>query len=248
MKQVSFISAGLLLLLLGVVPTAYGRQDQHEQDSHAPQQQQAKPQERQTKPDQQKRSNPKAQQETSPAQAASSNTQRTVTSSTQEKPQLPKAQSEQANPPKPQQQKQSHQAQGEQLSAPKQEQAKSQPEHTGRARQPLASSRPPQRTEEAQTRQRAEPPLRLSAVSNSQIPDARFHSNFGRAHEFRIGSPRMVDGYSRFQYGGYWFGFVQPWPSDWYYTDEVYVDYIGGQYYLYNPYYPGVHIAISVVM
>jgi hypothetical protein len=58
----------------------------------------------------------------------------------------------------------------------------------------------------------------------------------------------MVDGYSRFQYGGYWFGFVEPWPDGWYYTDDVYVDYIDGAYYLYDPYYPGVRVSISVVI
>jgi hypothetical protein len=58
----------------------------------------------------------------------------------------------------------------------------------------------------------------------------------------------MVDGYSRFNYGGYWFGFVQPWPSDWYYTDDVYVDYIDGGYYLCDPYYPDERISISVVL
>ena len=55
-------------------------------------------------------------------------------------------------------------------------------------------------------------------------------SNFGSGHRFRIGSPRMVGGYSRFQYGGYWFGFVQPWPDGWYYTDDVYIDYVDGEY------------------
>jgi hypothetical protein len=58
----------------------------------------------------------------------------------------------------------------------------------------------------------------------------------------------LVDGYSRFQYGGYWFGFDQGWPVGWYYTDDVYVDYVDGGYYLYNPYYPGVRIAINVVL
>ena len=62
------------------------------------------------------------------------------------------------------------------------------------------------------------------------------------------GSPKMVEGYSRFQYGGYWFGFVEPWPEDWYYTDDVYVDYADGGYYLYNPYYPGVRVEIIVVL
>ncbi|MDR5728831.1 MAG: hypothetical protein RB191_15520 [Terriglobia bacterium] len=105
-----------------------------------------------------------------------------------------------------------------------------------------------QRSVAEQQRQRSEPELRLSQRGDSRIPDDRFRSNFGRGHEFRIGSPRMVDGYSRFQYGGYWFGFVQPWPVGWYYTDDVYVEYIDGGYFLIDPYYPGTRLSISVVM
>ena len=92
------------------------------------------------------------------------------------------------------------------------------------------------------------PALRLSARSESRIPDDRFRAHFGREHSFRIGNPTLVGGYSRFQYGGYWFGFVQPWPDGWYYTDDVYVDYIDGGYYLCNPYYPGAQVAVSVVL
>ncbi|HXN50994.1 MAG TPA: hypothetical protein VN943_03580 [Candidatus Acidoferrum sp.] len=58
-----------------------------------------------------------------------------------------------------------------------------------------------------------------------------------------------VSGHRRFQYGGYWFGLVDPWPeywsSDWYDSDDVYVDYYGDGYYLYNRRYPGDRIAIS---
>ena len=227
MKQFTVISAGVLLFFLGVVAPAYARQDQHEQDSHGPKQgQQSKPEEqRQAKPEEQKQAKPAKEQQQQPAKAP---------------PEQAKANTHQ------QQQAKVQQAQAKQNNEQKPAQARTQP-----TRQPgrqSASSRPPQRTEEAQTRQRAEPDLRLSAMSSSRIPDARFHSSFGRAHSFRIGSPRMVGGYSRFQYGGYWFGFVQPWPADWYYTDAVYIDYIAGQYYLCNPYYPGVHVAITVVM
>jgi uncharacterized protein HemX len=52
----------------------------------------------------------------------------------------------------------------------------------------------------------------------------------------------------RFQYGGYWFGFVDPWPSNWLYTQDVYVVDIGGVYYLCNASYPGVNLAISVTL
>ncbi|MGA8037884.1 MAG: hypothetical protein WA823_11215 [Candidatus Acidiferrales bacterium] len=106
----------------------------------------------------------------------------------------------------------------------------------------------PQRTAAETQHQHSEPALRLSARGEGRIPDDHFRSYFGREHVFRIGDPRMEGGYSRFQYGGYWFGFVQPWPVAWYYTDDVYVDYIDGGYYLYNPYYPGSRVLISVVI
>ena len=73
-------------------------------------------------------------------------------------------------------------------------------------------------------------------------------ANFGEQHTFVIREPVMVGGFSRFQYGGFWFGFVNPWPAGWYYTDNVYVDYIDGGYSLRNPYYPGARVSISVVM
>ncbi|MGO9304882.1 MAG: hypothetical protein ACLP3R_14515 [Candidatus Korobacteraceae bacterium] len=111
-----------------------------------------------------------------------------------------------------------------------------------------AAQKPPPRSAADQPRQRAVPALRLSASGSSRIPDDRFRSNFGQGHTFVIDQPVMVGGYSRFQYGGYWFGFVQPWPVGWYYTDQVYVDYIGGGYYLFNPFYPGVRVGISVVL
>jgi hypothetical protein len=79
-----------------------------------------------------------------------------------------------------------------------------------------------------------------------RIPDDRFRANFGRGHSFRMIRPRMIAGYQRFQYSGYWFGFRDPWPSGWYYTDDVYVDYVGGAYYLYNPRHPGIHITLNL--
>lgn len=106
----------------------------------------------------------------------------------------------------------------------------------------------PVRTKQAEEKQRAEPALRLSVHVNSRIPEERFRGNFGSEHRFRIESPRIVKGYSRFQSGGFWFGFVQPWPGDWYYTDDVYVDFVDGGYYLYNPYHPEARIEISVVL
>jgi hypothetical protein len=106
----------------------------------------------------------------------------------------------------------------------------------------------PVRTKEDEERQRAAPPIRVTTRTQTRIPDDRFRANFGSAHRFSIGSPGIVGGYSRFQYGGFWFGFVEPWPVGWYYTDQVYVDYVDGGYFLFNPFYPGVRIAITVAV
>jgi hypothetical protein len=84
-------------------------------------------------------------------------------------------------------------------------------------------------------------------ADNHRIPDDRFHANFGREHVFIINRPVIIEGQPRFQYGGYWFGFSQPWPVGWLYTDNVYVDFVDGGYYLYNPFHPGIRIVIIVI-
>ena len=53
---------------------------------------------------------------------------------------------------------------------------------------------------------------------------------------------------NRFHYGCYWFGFVDPWPTNWLYTQDVFVVEINGVYYLCNPTYPGVNIALSFTL
>lgn len=84
-----------------------------------------------------------------------------------------------------------------------------------------------------------------------RVPDDHFRNYYGHDHGFRLYSlPVMyVGGHRRFQYGGYWFGMVDPWPEywsdDWYDNDDVYVDYYGDGYYLFNRRYPGDRIAIS---
>ena len=85
-----------------------------------------------------------------------------------------------------------------------------------------------------------------------RIPQDRFRANFGRGHWFRVHSAPVlvVGGYPRFQYGGFWFSVVDPWPEywsrSWYETDDVYVDYVNDGYYMYNRRHPGVAIALNV--
>ena len=80
-----------------------------------------------------------------------------------------------------------------------------------------------------------------------RIPDDRFRANFGREHRFRV-SQADYSRDRRFQYGGYSFGFVDPWPTNWLYTEDVFVVEIDGVYYLCNASYPGVNITLSITL
>jgi hypothetical protein len=60
--------------------------------------------------------------------------------------------------------------------------------------------------------------------------------------------PVIVEGQPRFQYGGYSFALVDAWPADWTYTDDCYIDYIDGEYFLFDLRHPGMRIALFVVM
>jgi hypothetical protein len=101
-----------------------------------------------------------------------------------------------------------------------------------------------QHNQQGKTEQKAE---RGGNNKGGRIPDDRFRANFGQDHRFRVSeSDYRRD--RRFQYGGYWFGFVQPWPSNWLYTQDVYVVEIDGVYYLCNAAYPGVNITLEVTL
>jgi hypothetical protein len=92
-------------------------------------------------------------------------------------------------------------------------------------------------------------------VHHSGVPQHaghRFRLYFGSNHFFRIGGLPMVfvGGYPRFQYDGYWVTFMDPWPESWdpawYENDDVYLDYTGDGYYLYDRMHPGIGIAVTV--
>jgi hypothetical protein len=79
------------------------------------------------------------------------------------------------------------------------------------------------------------------------IPDKQFHAHFGREHSFHA-QGAIVAGQQQFQYSGYTFEFVQAWPAGWAYTDDCYIDFIDGQYFLIDLAHPGVQIALIVLM
>ena len=100
--------------------------------------------------------------------------------------------------------------------------------------------------QEQQRASEAKPEKQEQHASGGRIPADRYKANFGREHTFRVSQGEYSSG--RFQYGGYWFGFGGAWPSNWLYTQDVYVIEIDGMYYLCNPTYPGVNLVISVTL
>ena len=247
MKAVGVISTTVLFLLVGYAVPAFAQDEHHEDAKPEHQEEKAKPaqheeqakpgkQQEQAKPEEHQAQAQKQEPQTKPAkqeeQARPAKREEQAKSDKQEPKANPVKQEEQAKPGKQQ----------EGNSIRHEQQAKGQEQANSNNHQR------PERNAAEEQHQREQPALRLSARGEGRIPEDRFRANFGEGHRFVIREPVMVGGYSRFQYGGFWFGFVNPWPVDWYYSDDVYVDYIDGGYYLCNAYYPGERISISVVM
>src|SRR5579859_189413 len=158
---------------------------------------------------------------------------------------------DQAKPEQRTQQKQQQQSKYAQHAQQKQEAKQSKSSQHAAQKQEAQRSKSAQHAQKQDRAQQARPAQQTEHASNrggGRIPDTRFRAHFGRDHAFRINHPVMVSGVPRFRYGGYWFGFVDPWPVSWYYTDQVYVEYIDGGYFLLSPVHPGVQISISVVL
>lgn len=103
----------------------------------------------------------------------------------------------------------------------------------------------PERGQAAQSGEHARP-----SGKSVHIPDEKFKASFGRQHNFRvnqvINQTTVVAGQTQFIYGGYTFVVLDPWPSDWMFTDDCYIDYVDGDYFLIDLLHPGVRIALFV--
>jgi hypothetical protein len=256
-KRIVFTGTGVLLLLLGIaVPAGAQKDKEDKQDKH---EQQGKP-EKQANPDkqQQQQKQAKGQQEQQRQQQAKG--QQEQQRQQQAKGQQQQQRQQQAKGQQEQQRQQQAKGQQEQQ---RQQQAKGQQEQQRQqqARRPSEQEQHGRAVEQRdawqQHRARSwESEHRTwqqrGSYSGYRIPDDRFRVSFGSVHRFRIYSlpVLVVEGYPRFQYGGFWFSLVDPWPEywsdNWYETDDVYIDYYDGGYYLYNRRHPGVRIAINV--
>jgi hypothetical protein len=200
MKVLGVISTTAVFLLLGATVPAFAQEEHHEEAAKpATHEEAAKPaKQEEAKPAKQEEAKPAKQEETKPAKQAEAK---------------PAKQEEEAKAKPAKQEKQAKPAEQE-------KQAKTENQE-GRGKEATGQEHgQPQRSAAAQQKQRSEPALRLSARSSARIPDDRFRANFGSEHTFVINQPVMVGGFSRFQYGGFWFGFENPWPEGWYYTDR----------------------------
>jgi len=75
-----------------------------------------------------------------------------------------------------------------------------------------------------------------------RIPEQRFRAAFGKEHRFHVQHEEQ-----RFQYGGFWFEVVEPWPADWVFDDDCYIDEDEDSYYLVDALHPDLRIVVVVV-
>jgi hypothetical protein len=128
----------------------------------------------------------------------------------------------------------------------KQEEKTARPEEKSAQQEKNAKPEEKKAQQEKNARPEAKPEKQEQRAGGGRIPDDRYKANFGRDHSFRVSEGDYRN--HRFQYGGYWFGFAGVWPSNWLYTQNVYVVDIDGVYYLCNPMYPGVNVELNVTL
>jgi hypothetical protein len=225
MKRVGVIGTAALLLTLGATPFGYA-QEETQTEKQGKQQQQDRNKQNQQRGQQQQQDQNRQQQQRAQQQQDQVRQQpprQQQPQQDQSRQQVPRQQ--QANRPSEQERR----GQGEQRAVWQ--------EHRARSFQ----------SEHRTWQQRG-------GYNGYRIPEDRYRGYFGPDHAFRIYSYPVVviGGYPRFQYGGFWFSVLDPWPEywsdNWYDNDDVYIDYSGDGYYMYNRRYPRDRIAISVLV
>jgi hypothetical protein len=227
MKTVRFFSSGVLLLLLGGVAPSYAQQGE------------AKPEKQQQDQEKNKQKDQNKQKAKGQQQQQKQQQQKRAQQQQQDRQQQNRGQQQQ----QPRVQQQQQQAQGRQQASQQRQRVQQ-----GQRREVWQQHRATNwQSEHRDWQQRG-------GYNGYRIPDDRYRGNFGPNHWFRIHSYPMelYGGYPRFQYGGFWFGLIDPWPEywsdDWYDNDDVYIDYSGDGYYLYNRRYPQDRISITVYL
>jgi hypothetical protein len=105
--------------------------------------------------------------------------------------------------------------------------------------------------QQAKTAQQAKPVQQHAkspqpAVRHARISDERFRASFGGGHTFHVSRSDFNGASRRFEYGGFSWVLINPWPVGWLYTDSVYLDFVNGGYFLCAPIHPGVYLSINI--
>jgi len=89
------------------------------------------------------------------------------------------------------------------------------------------------------------------AGKSAHIPAPQFKAHFGKQHTFSVKrvvtTTTIVPNQTQFVYVGYTFIFLDPWPADWLFTDDCYIDYVDDEYFLFDVFHPGIRVALFVV-
>jgi hypothetical protein len=218
MKKFGFISTAFLFLLMGITASISAQDDREK-----PQAQPAAHDEKANPPEE------KRAPEAKPAQDEEKRTQQ------DEKQDDKKAQNDEKREQKNDKQENAKQENEKQV----QDQQKQQQKDEKRAQQDDKNHPQVRPTQDAH---------RAGNNGGGRIPDDKFRSSFGHDHHFRMNRPTVVSGQPRFQYGGYWFVIGDAWPVGWDYSDDCYIDYVDGEYLLFDLAHPGASIVISVVL
>jgi len=83
-----------------------------------------------------------------------------------------------------------------------------------------------------------------SHPKGERIPPQKFDEHFGSEHHFRV---RHLEEGRRFEYSGYAFELVEPWPAGWSYDDECYIEQDEDDYYLVDMFHPDIRVLVIVV-
>lgn len=149
----------------------------------------------------------------------------------------PSTQEEEAKPPRQQEEaKPSKQEQEEKAKPPRQE---NKPMHEQQGQQP-------QKGQTAQQGQHARP-----SGKSARIPDPVRKTNFGRQHTFNakqvITTTTIVPGQTQFVFSGFTFIILDPWPAEFLFTDDLFIDFVGDDVFLLDVLHPGTRVALFVV-
>jgi hypothetical protein len=262
------VGTGVLFLILGTFASTYAQQDQKQKGKdQQEQQQQPQAKDRQEQQQQPQVKDRQEQQQQPQAKDRQEQPQQEQAKDRQEQPQQEQAKDQQKQQQAKGQQKR-QQAKGLQKRQTQQQPKAQQPQQTTglkkqqqQATQPSQKVQPVQKSEQRNVWQQDRASSwqtehrtwqQRGGYNGYRIPEDHFHGYFGRDHGFRIYnlSLEIFGGHPRFQYEGYWFSVVDPWPeywsADWYENDDVYIDYYGDGYYMYNRRYPRDRIAVTV--